>query len=39
LSEGARRSADAAAEKIRFTGMFYRKDIGERALKSSGRES
>src|SRR5207253_7425411 len=30
----ARQSAYAAVEKIRFTGMFYRKDIGEKALKT-----
>jgi phosphoribosylamine--glycine ligase len=35
----ARANAYAAVEKIRFTGMFYRKDIGEKALKPSGRES
>jgi hypothetical protein len=30
----ARANAYAAIEKIRFAGMFYRKDIGEKALKA-----
>jgi phosphoribosylamine--glycine ligase len=29
----ARQNVYAAVEKIRFTGMFYRKDIGEKALR------
>ncbi|HEY1379647.1 MAG TPA: phosphoribosylamine--glycine ligase [Gemmataceae bacterium] len=35
----ARRSAYAAVEKIRFPGMFYRKDIGEKALKAASADA
>lgn len=31
----ARRAAYAAIEKIRFPGMFYRRDIGEKAIKAN----
>jgi phosphoribosylamine--glycine ligase len=34
----ARAKAYAAVEKIRFPGMFYRKDIGEKALKAARSE-
>ena len=32
--ESARGNAYAAVEKIRFPGMFYRKDIAEKALRA-----